>query len=151
MGRTTALVAISVILLGAVWLARGWSADQSLGGGSALDAAALPEGAPLVEVVVPQELSPEAAVGRGVFDATCAVCHGMNAAGSNGAGPPLVHRVYEPSHHADVAFVMAARSGVRAHHWQFGNMPAIDQPLTDAEINSVVRYVRELQDANGID
>lgn len=152
MGKTTWAVAVIAVLAGVIWLAGGWLADQSSSDSeqSSDEAAALPEGAALVEVVLPDELSPEAGIGKEVFDATCGSCHGMNAAGRNGAGPPLVHRVYEPSHHADVAFTMAARSGVRAHHWQFGNMPAVEQQLTEAEIGYVVRYVRELQQANGI-
>jgi mono/diheme cytochrome c family protein len=101
-----------------------------------------------VAVTVPQ-LSPEARVGREVFDRLCAVCHGPNAAGS-AAGPPLVHRIYASGHHADVTFMLAARRGVRAHHWRFGDMPP--QPsLKDDEADLIVRYVRELQRANGIE
>ncbi len=40
-------------------------------------------------------------------------------------------------------------SGVRAHHWRFGPMPAQPQ-LTRQEIAAIIRYVRELQEANGI-
>ena len=46
-----------------------------------------------------------------------------NAAGQNGVAPPLVHKLYEPGHHSDMAFIMAAKNGVRSHHWRFGNMP----------------------------
>lgn len=152
MGKTTMAVAIIAVLAGAIWIARDRSADQTLGSPdrSRPVPANLPEGAPLAEVVVPVALSSEAELGKRVFDAACASCHGLNAAGRNGVGPPFVHRVYEPSHHADIVFVMAVRSGVRAHHWQFGSMPAVEDTFTDAEIGSVVRYVRELQEANGI-
>jgi len=47
--------------------------------------------------------------------------------------------------------VLAARNGVRAHHWPFGNMPPVEQRLTDGELGAIVAYVRELQRANGID
>lgn len=88
-------------------------------------------------------------MGESAFNAVCAACHGANAAGSE-AGPPLVHRIYEPSHHGDYAFEMAVNNGVRAHHWKFGNMPP--QPgLTKADVNTIIAYVRELQRANGID
>jgi mono/diheme cytochrome c family protein len=107
-------------------------------------------GAPLVEVIVPKELSAQARIGETYFNAVCASCHGANAAGQDGVAPPLVHRIYEPSHHGDIAFVMAARNGVRSHHWPFGNMPPVKQHLTDAELGAIVEYVRELQRASGI-
>ena len=107
-------------------------------------------GAPMAEVVVPAELSAQAGQGETYYNAVCASCHGANAAGQDGVAPPLVHRIYEPSHHGDGAFFLAARNGVRAHHWKFGNMPAVEQPLTDAELGAIVAYVRELQRANDI-
>lgn len=102
----------------------------------------------LVDVTVPQ-LSPLAIAGRGVFDANCAACHGRNASGVDGAGPPLVHIIYEPSHHGDGAFYLAVENGVRAHHWRFGNMAAVPGVDRD-QINTIVTYIRELQRANGI-
>ena len=48
-----------------------------------------------------------------------------------------------------MAFVMAARNGVRAHHWPFGNMAAVPE-VTDAELAGIIRFVREVQVANGI-
>lgn len=109
-----------------------------------------PEGATaLVQVALPAELSPDAQIGERAFNAKCAVCHGVNAAGVDGSGPPLVHKIYEPSHHGDAAFLIAARNGVRSHHWNFGNMMPVEG-VTDAEVGFIVEYVRELQRANGI-
>ncbi len=102
---------------------------------------------PTVKVVVP-ELGQIAKLGEGDFNANCAACHGKNAAGSS-KGPPLVHRIYEPNHHADAAFKLAANRGVRAHHWKFGNMPP-QSHVKDFELVRIVAYVRELQKANGI-
>lgn len=100
-----------------------------------------------IEVTVPK-LSSIASAGKVAFDANCARCHGRNAAGTD-QGPPLVHDIYNPGHHGDAAFFSAVRRGVQQHHWPFGNMPA--QPhVSDAEIAAIVRYVRELQSANGI-
>lgn len=98
-------------------------------------------------LIVP-DLTPEQETGRVLFDANCAACHGHSASGSD-QGPPLVHRIYEPSHHSDMAFLLAARQGVRAHHWRFGNMPAIDS-VTEDEVVHITAYVRALQRANGI-
>ncbi len=93
-------------------------------------------------------LTAQAVAGEKAFNAHCIACHGVNAGGSD-KGPPLVHQIYEPGHHADMSFVLAAKRGVRAHHWKFGNMPP--QPhVSDAEIAAIIRYVRELQVANGI-
>ena len=63
--------------------------------------------------------------------------------------PTLVHRIYEPSHHSDMAFVSAVKNGFTSHHWSFGNMPPIEG-LTTADVKMIARYVRELQRANGI-
>lgn len=102
----------------------------------------------MAQVQVP-ELSGQAALGAAVFSENCATCHGVNAAGKDGAGPPLVHKIYESSHHGDMAFVLAAQQGVRQHHWSFGNMPARPH-VTEPEILAVISYVRALQRANGI-
>lgn len=105
-------------------------------------------GEALVEVAVP-EMTADQRRGETAFNAGCASCHGINAAGRDGMAPPLVHKIYEPSHHSDMAFVLAAKQGVRQHHWRFGNMPP--QPdVTDEQMQSIIAYVRTLQRANGI-
>lgn len=101
----------------------------------------------LVDVRVP-ELSALATRGERAFNVNCAQCHGKNAAGTD-KGPSLVHQIYNPGHHGDQAFVIAAKRGVRAHHWRFGNMPPQPQ-VTGSQIAAIVKYVRELQAANGI-
>lgn len=100
-----------------------------------------------VDVRVP-ELSALALQGREAFDANCAQCHGKNASGSDNA-PPLVHILYNPRHHGDQAFFIAAKRGVRRHHWQFGDMKPVPD-VSDAQLTAIVKYVRELQVANGI-
>ena len=99
------------------------------------------------EVLVPA-LSSVAMQGEQLFAASCAQCHGANAAGSDN-GPPLVHRIYEPNHHGDRAFYRAVQQGVRAHHWQFGDMAPVPA-VSEEDVGLIVRYVRELQQANGI-
>ena len=113
------------------------------------DTSGVARGAPIVEVSVPTDLSANAQIGKRAFEAKCAECHGANAAGQNGVAPPLVHKIYEPSHHSDMAFVLAAKNGVRSHHWNFGNMPPV-KGLTDADVKMITQFVRELQEANGI-
>lgn len=108
----------------------------------------LPTGAALASVIVP-ELSEPAQAGEAIFNRSCATCHGRDAAGQDGIAPPLIHKIYEPNHHADASIYLAAKNGVRAHHWQFGNMPPVEG-VTDPELEKIVLYVRELQRANGI-
>jgi mono/diheme cytochrome c family protein len=95
-----------------------------------------------------QGVPPEAQVGEAKFNAHCAACHGVRAVGTS-QGPPLVHKIYEPNHHADIAFQRAAANGVRAHHWEFGNMPKIEG-VTAEDVDNIIRYVRWLQKQAGI-
>ncbi|UWR03967.1 cytochrome c [Ruegeria conchae] len=113
------------------------------------DTSALEPGDPIENVNLPDKLSEFAAVGKVAFDAKCAACHGVNATGLEGLAPPLVHKIYEPSHHSDESFFVAVQNGVRAHHWKFGNMPPVDG-LTREDVKGIVAYIRELQQENGI-
>jgi len=94
------------------------------------------------------QLSPQAVQGQRVFDANCAQCHGQYGLGTD-KGPPLLNAIYNPGHHPDEAFVRAVRQGVRQHHWRFGNMAALPE-VNEDDVLRIVRYVRELQEANGI-
>lgn len=106
------------------------------------------DAAETVDVTVP-ELSPLSQLGQFAFGQHCAHCHGENGAGS-GKGPPLIHRIYEPNHHADAAFMRAIRFGTRAHHWPYGDMPPQEQ-VSDDEARAILQFVREVQRANGIE
>lgn len=103
----------------------------------------------LADVLFPETLSQNAQIGQRAYEAKCVACHGVNAAGQNGVAPPLVHVIYEPSHHGDEAFQRAAALGVRAHHWRFGDMPAVEG-VTRGDVTMIIAYIRELQRANGI-
>ncbi len=93
---------------------------------------------------VPAELKK----GEAAFNANCARCHGDRGVGTPN-GPPLVHKIYEPNHHGDAAFQRAATLGVRAHHWQFGDMPRVEAVKPD-DVDQIVKYVRWLQKQAGI-
>lgn len=86
--------------------------------------------------------------GEAKFTTYCAACHGSGGTGTS-QGPPLVHKVYEPNHHADIAFQRAAATGVRAHHWDFGNMPKIEGVMAD-DVDQIIKYIRWLQRQAGI-
>lgn len=139
MNLRRAIIAIAFLALAVAGYA--YSASRNEAGDSA--------GTAMVSVTVPA-LSASQQQGERAYNENCAACHGANGAGQDGVAPPLVHRIYEPSHHGDAAFFIAARNGVRAHHWPFGDMPPV-AGVTDADIASIVDYVRALQRANGID
>lgn len=143
MKRAAALVA--VIVAGGVaygfWPVHGQSTDADGQSGT--------QGAAMANVVIPETLSENTQIGQKAFETNCAACHGLNAAGLDGVAPPLVHKIYEPSHHGDESFQLAAAQGVRAHHWPFGNMPAVEG-ITRGEVTLIIAYIRELQRANGI-
>jgi len=105
-------------------------------------------GGAMVAVQVPP-IEGNALIGQRVFESTCASCHGTNAAGTEGVAPPLIHKIYEPSHHADEAFQRAAANGVKSHHWRFGDMPPVEG-LTRGDVTMIIAYIRELQRANDI-
>ncbi|SHM58088.1 Cytochrome c [Paracoccus solventivorans] len=138
--RTVLVAVIAAIATGGAW----WLWGQSDDAGRPAE-----EGQALAVVTMPATLSPEAEVGQQAFAVNCASCHGTNAEGRAGTAPPLIHKIYEPGHHSDMAFVLAARNGVRAHHWPFGNMAPVPG-LTDADLGGIIRFVREVQVANGI-
>ncbi len=106
------------------------------------------EGQAVTVAVQPADLSQEAVAGESLFKANCQACHGPNASGTK-LGPPLIHDIYNPGHHSDLAFYLAAASGVRQHHWPYGDMPPQPQ-VSEDDVGLIIRYIRELQEANGI-
>lgn len=141
MRRSIVFVAIAAIAIG-ISAAAWYLSRPSNDAGSAADTG------PTVVVTLPGSFSGRAMQGQVYFEQNCAACHGKNAAGT-GNGPPLVHKIYASGHHADGAFQLAAMRGVRSHHWNFGNMPPVEDISKD-EVAFIVTYVRELQRANGI-
>ena len=87
--------------------------------------------------------------GRVLYGQACASCHGADLGGTD-QGPLFIESIYRSGHHADAAFLLAVRRGVRSHHWGFGNMPPIDG-LTDEQVEAIVEFVREQQRRAGID
>ena len=138
MNRFSSAVLLAVVGAGAFWL---WQ-DRAGTGPAAT-------GDPMVQVTAPATLSAQAADGARAFAANCASCHGENGAGRDGIAPPLIHKIYEPSHHSDMAFILAARNGVPAHHWPFGSMAPVPG-VTYTDLAGIIRFVREVQVANGI-
>lgn len=147
MNKTLIVGAVAaMIAAGAYYVTQGGGVTSTSG---ATSTTAPAQAGAMVAVTRPEQLSQQAQMGKRAFEAVCAECHGQNAAGKTGKGPPLIHKIYEPSHHSDMSFQLAVQNGVRAHHWDFGNMPSQDG-LTKADVTAITAYVREVQQANGI-
>ncbi len=115
-----------MVLAACLFIACGGAADRAGGGARS---------------TVPDSL--ELAAGAELYRIHCQSCHGISGRGSD-RGPPLVHQIYRPAHHADMAFYLAVEFGVQAHHWGFGDMPEI--PSVEREqVEKIVIYVRWLQ------
>ena len=93
-------------------------------------------------------LMPNPVAGKALYAQHCASCHGADLKGGD-KGPPFLHRIYEPSHHADLAFQLAVRNGVRAHHWPFGDMEPVPG-VTPDEVAHITAYIRAEQRKVGI-
>ncbi len=111
-------------------------------------AQSVPVSSPTTLASTDNSLPEEFKEGETQFNNYCSRCHGDRGTGTNN-GPPLVHKIYEPSHHADMAFQRAAAQGVKAHHWKFGNMPKIEG-VTPKDVTQIIGYIRWLQRQAGI-
>jgi mono/diheme cytochrome c family protein len=89
------------------------------------------------------------AQGEPLYQASCASCHGADLRGTD-KGPSHLSIVYEPNHHGDGAFVLAALRGVRQHHWRFGDMAPVPG-LSEEDLEAIVAYVREQQRLKGFE
>lgn len=86
---------------------------------------------------------PSISQGEAKYQETCVRCHGESLLGTK-QGPSLLDSIYGPSHHADLSFYYAVKSGVRQHHWRFGDMPKI-AGLTPERVSDIIAYVRYQQ------
>ena len=62
-------------------------------------------------------LMPNPVQGKALYAQHCASCHGADLKGSN-QGPPMLHRIYEPSHHADMAITVTITVKGKVHQKQ---------------------------------
>ena len=63
-----------------------------------------------------------------------------NVEGAGGVASPLSHTIYEQVHNGDESFQRVAAGGVPAHHWPFGNVPAVEG-VTRGDIKIVTAYI----------
>jgi mono/diheme cytochrome c family protein len=86
--------------------------------------------------------------GEDLYRQNCQTCHAANGLGTH-QGPPLVNDIYNPVHHADLAFHLAIKNGVRSHHWHFGDMKPIPE-LSPESVEHIISYIRAIQKESGI-
>jgi len=103
---------------------------------------------PLIIISCSSNVPPELEKGERFFNTFCANCHGLNAKGT-GFAPTFLTKIYEPNQHPDTVFMSAPLTGVRAHHWNFGDMPRIDQ-IREEELREIILYIRWMQKEAGI-
>ena len=101
------------------------------------------------EFNIPVQDATLVAEGDVLYQATCASCHGADLRGTD-LGPSHLSVVYQPGHHGDGAFALAAINGVRAHHWKFGDMAPIPG-LSSDDMDRIIAYVRETQRIEGFE
>ncbi|WP_374682981.1 c-type cytochrome [Accumulibacter sp.] len=112
-------------------------------------AISLPVAAQSIQVPQPSPgLMPNPAAGKALFEKSCASCHGASLQGSD-KGPPMLNKIYAPSHHGDASFQLAVKNGSRAHHWKFGDMAPVPG-LTPDDVAQITAYVRLEQRKAGI-
>ena len=97
---------------------------------------------------VEPKMTPDLNIGRLNYDRFCGACHGRTARGTV-KGPTFISRIYHPGHHGDQAFFVAPKNGARAHHWRFGDMKPVPG-VNDAQLSTILGYVRAVQKANGV-
>jgi len=78
-------------------------------------------------------LKAEAKQGHGLFDHSCAPCHGDDARGDE--GPSLYNLA-----RSDARIATIIKSGVK------GEMPSFAKKFNDADIRSLIAYLRTLKD-----
>ena len=83
------------------------------------------------------------AKGQVLFEMNCSSCHAVDMTGTD-KGPPLLHPFYKPSHHNDASFYRAGLKGVKAHHWNFGDMPPVPG-MTERKMKIIISYIRYYQ------
>jgi len=97
----------------------------------------------------PEGFVADAVKGKVLFAQNCMKCHGAGGQGSD-QGPPFVHKMYKPGRHADLAFHLAVKNGVRSHHWKFGDMKPLPE-VSPESVGHITAYVREIQRSAGIE
>ena len=99
--------------------------------------------------VIAAELSEEAIQGEALFKANCPGVP-RRERGGHEAGSAADSRHLQSGSPFGQGFLSGGRRlGVRAHHWPYGDMPPQPQ-VKEAEVALIIRYIRELQEANGI-
>lgn len=122
-----------------------------MGGGSSPSSSALPRD-PMTgqsEFDIAVQDSVLVAEGEALYRVSCAACHGSDLRGT-AVGPSHLSVIYNPGHHGDGAFAVAAIAGVKAHHWRFGDMAPV-AGITEEDLVRIIAFIREAQRTEGFE
>lgn len=78
----------------------------------------------------------QVALGRDIYQANCATCHGTVGQGNPNAGIPALDGSMHAWHHPDSQIAGFIRNGI-------GNMPPVGAQWTDEEIQAVLAYIKQ--------
>ena len=87
--------------------------------------------------------------GGALYKQNCGSCHGVDLQGTD-RGPSQLSVVYAPDHHPDESYRSAIANGVRAHHWQFGDMAPV-KGLSGDQVDAIIDYIRAQQSEHGLE
>lgn len=114
------ILGIGALANALVWF---WPAPEGAGGAAA-------------ELDLPSYPVEQVAVGRSLYDATCADCHGPDGEGNAAAGVPALNGTMHAWHHPDSQIAGFVRNGV-------GAMPPVAADWSDEDIDAVLAYVKQ--------
>jgi mono/diheme cytochrome c family protein len=144
--RSASLLAVSLVLVGAAWWGCGGGGEQATPTGGETGTATPSggeTGTATPQVATSAATEPSLEVGKQVYMARCAICHGEGGKGDGPAGkvlnpPPRDHtnKAYM-STLTDDQILETIRNGKSA-------MPPHKELLTQVELESVLLYVRSL-------
>lgn len=99
--------------------------------------------------IIPAQLSAGAQHGRTIINERCIDCHGVDGTGGSRKGPPILHPMYRNEIFPDFVFKNSVLNGKREKNWRFGPMAPVEG-LSDADVDDVIAFVREVQAATGV-
>jgi cbb3-type cytochrome c oxidase subunit III len=126
----------AIFLLGAAFVLAGCSKSSSSSTTTTTQVSAAPAATPM---------SPRMASGAAIFNANCATCHGAKGQGQKGAFPPLDgNGVVTGDPKTVIRIVKLGLTGpVRMKGVMYnGQMPAWNGTLSDAQVATVITYIR---------
>ena len=65
-----------------------------------------------------------------LYDSFCIECHDTQGKGTQ-YGAARAHLVYGPQYHTNRSFFLAVSTGIKAYHWQYGDITKVSSVATE--------------------